>query len=284
MYVFRNQTESSFARRIPRVLFLVPLAVVLSVGCSSLQPPPGTLSAWGARTPSAVAPLGASSDAALEAPRMSSSADEGLLAHTTPQRFQTGIASYYHAEQHGNPTASGEAYDHHKMTAAHPELPFGTRVRVINQANGQSVVVRINDRGPHIQGRVIDLSGAAARRIDMLDTGIARVELYVVEEAVTAVADAAPTPATHATTPRAQHTARAYEAKGYAIQMGAFRDKDAAAQLAARFDEGWVHTIQVNDLPMHRVFYGQYDDEVSARQQRESLKQQGHSSFVKALD
>lgn len=279
MYVSRNQTESATMQRIPyRLLVLLTLTVLLSVGCSSLQAPEGTLSPWGYRNASPAAPSKTTA-AAYPETMTSSSADEGHLPATAPQRFEAGIASYYHAEQHGNKTASGEAYDHHKMTAAHPTLPFGTRVRVINQRNSQSVVVRVNDRGPHVPGRVIDLSGAAARRIDMIDTGVAAVELFIVEEPTTVAAQRQPEPP-----PAPQPQLPTYEAKGYAIQMGAFRDKDAAEQMAGRFNDGWVHTITVNDIPMHRVLYGRYDDEVSARKQRQTLKQQGHESFVKALN
>src|SRR5262245_55773369 len=84
---------------------------------------------------------------------------------------QQGLASYYADRYHGRKTASSEVFDVNAMTAAHRTLPFGTRVRVTNVNNGRSVVVRINDRGPFVAGRVIDLSPAAARRIDMIDDG-----------------------------------------------------------------------------------------------------------------
>jgi rare lipoprotein A len=94
---------------------------------------------------------------------------------------EIGDASYYGKECHGGPTASGETFDMYKLTAAHPSLPFGTRVRVTNLANGASVVVRINDRGPFTKGRIIDLSYEAAKRIKMIDAGVARVEVVVTE-------------------------------------------------------------------------------------------------------
>ena len=89
----------------------------------------------------------------------------------------SGVASYYWQDQK---TASGERFDKMAMTAAHKTLPFGTRVRVTNVANGQSVVVRINDRGPFKGGRVIDLSYAAAGAISMRDKGLAPVKIQVV--------------------------------------------------------------------------------------------------------
>jgi rare lipoprotein A len=89
-----------------------------------------------------------------------------------------GYASWYGESQR---TASGERFDKHKMTAAHRTLPMGTMVRVTNQRNGKSVVVRINDRGPYGPGRIIDVSEAAARQLGMIDAGTAPVTLEVVK-------------------------------------------------------------------------------------------------------
>lgn len=91
------------------------------------------------------------------------------------QSLQEGEASYYAHKFHGRKTASGERFDNNAMTAAHRTLPFGTKVRVTNSNNGKSVVVRINDRGPFIKGRIVDLSRESARRIGMIGPGIAPV-------------------------------------------------------------------------------------------------------------
>lgn len=88
-----------------------------------------------------------------------------------------GMASYYGRELAGNRTANGEAFDPAELTAAHRSLPFGSRVRVTNQRNGMSVIVRINDRGPFARSRLIDLSQAAAERIDMVRSGQASVSI-----------------------------------------------------------------------------------------------------------
>lgn len=92
----------------------------------------------------------------------------------------TGVASYYGRRFHGRLTANGERFNMNAMTAAHKTLPFGTRVRVTNPRNGRSVTVRINDRGPFIKGRTIDLSRGAAERIGMIASGHARVKLDIV--------------------------------------------------------------------------------------------------------
>lgn len=92
----------------------------------------------------------------------------------------TGVASYYGKRFHGRLTANGERFNMRAMTAAHKTLPFGTKVRVTNPRNGRAVVVRINDRGPFIRGRTIDLSRGAAERIGMIASGHARVKLEIV--------------------------------------------------------------------------------------------------------
>ena len=96
-----------------------------------------------------------------------------------PGQTDTGWASYYAGKFIGRPTANGEIYDPEAMTAAHRTLPFNTVVRVTRPSSGESVVVRINDRGPFVRRRIIDLSRAAAREIDMINDGIARVEIRV---------------------------------------------------------------------------------------------------------
>ena len=93
------------------------------------------------------------------------------------QVASNGVASFY---TEGTKTANGEKFDTHELTAAHRTLPFGTRLRVTNVATGKSVTVRVNDRGPFIPGRVVDVSYAAAETLGMVDGGIAKVKLDVV--------------------------------------------------------------------------------------------------------
>ena len=94
---------------------------------------------------------------------------------------QEGIASWYGGKFQGRTTANGEIFDTNKFTAAHKTLPFGTMVKVTNLENGSTTVVRINDRGPFIPGRIIDLSYAAAKKLKMLKKGTARVKVVVVK-------------------------------------------------------------------------------------------------------
>ena len=122
---------------------------------------------------------------------------------------QTGEASWYGADFHGKPTASGEPYDMWAHTAAHRELPFGSRVRVTLLATGATTEVRINDRGPFAHGRIIDLSRAAARDLGLDRTGVGRVRIQVVGGA-------------------------AAEAGVYLLQVGSFEDRANAETLRER--------------------------------------------------
>ena len=94
---------------------------------------------------------------------------------------EEGMASTYARRFHGRKTASGERYDMYAMTCAHRTAPFGTRLRVEDLESGRSVVVRVNDRGPFVRGRIVDLSFAAARALGMLERGLARVRVERVE-------------------------------------------------------------------------------------------------------
>lgn len=94
---------------------------------------------------------------------------------------ETGLASWYGPGLHANTTAGGEVFDMNDLTAAHPSLPFNTRVKVTNLKNKKTVVVRINDRGPFIKKRIIDVSMEAARRLDIIQSGVAKVSVEVVD-------------------------------------------------------------------------------------------------------
>ncbi|MBF8159681.1 septal ring lytic transglycosylase RlpA family protein [Pseudomonas mendocina] len=94
---------------------------------------------------------------------------------------ETGKASYYGDRHHGRKTASGERFDQQALTAAHRSLPFGSRVKVTNLNNGRTVVVRINDRGPFVRGRIIDVSRRAAQQLDMLRAGVVPVRVEALD-------------------------------------------------------------------------------------------------------
>jgi rare lipoprotein A len=110
----------------------------------------------------------------------------GQLASATPGVAKqvvvaTGVASYYADKFHGRTTANGETFDMYALTAAHRTLPFGTKLKVTSLANNRSVLVRINDRGPFVNGRIIDLSLGAAKEIQMIQSGLAPVKLEIIK-------------------------------------------------------------------------------------------------------
>ena len=125
-----------------------------------------------------------------DVPRPAATTSPAVAANATPQitlapvqkpklKLLRGIASWYGDKFDGRPTASGETFNQDEMTACHPSLPFGTEVRVVNLRNHKSVVVRITDRAELVKGRVIDLSHAAAEKLNMTQAGVARVSIEV---------------------------------------------------------------------------------------------------------
>jgi rare lipoprotein A len=98
-----------------------------------------------------------------------------------PGWTEAGVASWYGQPHHGNPTASGETFDQEAATGAHRTLPFGTRIRVENLDNGRSATLTINDRGPFVKDRIVDVSRRIARELGMLGPGTARVRIMVLE-------------------------------------------------------------------------------------------------------
>lgn len=171
-----------------------------------------------------------------------------------------GVASWYGREFHGRPTANGERYDMLAMTAAHPTLPIPSYVRVTHLANGRSVVVRINDRGPFRRGRLIDLSYVAAAKLGLVGHGSGPVEVRSVlpgRSATPAVITAKTVPATERVAPDTVY-----------LQVGAFGEAAAAQRLASRLraealtpvsvqpassDNRWLHRVRVGPLPQALV-------------------------------
>ena len=161
---------------------------------------------------------------------------------------EEGIASWYGRPYDGRPTASGEIYNMYAMTAAHRTLPFGTRVRVVDLENNRSVVVRINDRGPFVEGRIIDLSYAAAQALHMPSTALVRLDI------ISSGPDAS--------------------AGIYAVQIGAFLDRSNAERLKQRIEKKFrpvvIKTADHGTGVFNLVLVG----EETTRQQAEKLASQ----------
>ena len=151
--------------------FTLALATVLWLGgCATQTPSDPPASTAPANQPEAPVVGAAVESPAVQAPQQ---APDGVASQG--REIERGRASWYGARFHGRRTASGEIFNMNDLTAAHKTLPFGTRVRVRNPATGQEVAVRINDRGPHVRGRVIDLSRAAAQQIGLIQRGVASI-------------------------------------------------------------------------------------------------------------
>lgn len=177
---------------------------------------------------------------------------------------ENGYASWYGVPYHGRQAANGEIYDMYRPTAAHRTLPFETMVRVTNLTNGRSTDVRITDRGPFVENRVIDLSLAAAREIDMVAAGVARVQLEVIS---------GPDPRTGS----------------FTVQVGAFLDRGNAERLRDLLAPSYSPvSIQEYDSPaglFYRVRVGRFASESAARQLGEQLRnKEGFVPFVVRLD
>lgn len=196
---------------------------------------------------------------------------------------ETGIASWYGDPYHGRRAANGEIYDMEKLTAAHRTLPFGTWVRVKNLSNARTVDVRIQDRGPFVHRRIIDLSRAAARELEILGPGTAKVRLTVISPPtisppmisppMTRESVAAPLPAA--------------KADLFAVQIGAFQDRTKAESLAAGMKElyGAARIVVREGKPqVYRVLVGQEDSNEKANALAERLRLAGTDGFVVRLD
>lgn len=146
---------------------------------------------------------------------------------------QKGLASWYGKKFHGRKTANGEIYNMYAMTAAHKTLPMGTHVRVHNLQNGQNTVVRINDRGPFVRGRIIDLSYNAAKKIGIVGPGTAPVEIVALGSAVA-----------KKTSSGSSHTYQPldYNQGNFTFQVGAFKNRDNAVRLKNKLSRTYDHT------------------------------------------
>ena len=194
---------------------------------------------------------------------------------------EEGMASWYGAEFHGKPTSCGEPYDMYAMTAAHKTLPLGTMVKVTNQRNGRSVILRVNDRGPFVSGRIIDLSCRAAQELGSATPGLAPVRVEAVQVAFAehiagnTYWKVAPVPS--------------FRFGMFAVQIGAFRDQNNAGRLKEKMQTGY-ETIQIvpfsgRDGYGYRVQVGSYGDILIAQQEMQRLRGNGFAdAFVVAME
>lgn len=198
----------------------------------------------------------------------------GVIRRSSPPELSgsgriigNGIASWYGPNFHGKLTANGERYNMNDYTAAHKTLPFNTMVRVDNVENGKSVVVRINDRGPYIDNRIIDLSRKAAREIDMIGSGTVSVRLSVMREG---------------DRPIDQQNISSSET--FTIQLAAFESESEANTKSSEITNSRVEKVTVEGRTIFRVYYGTYSNPQRAKLDLDRLKNKGIEGFVKQVE
>jgi rare lipoprotein A len=232
----------------------------------------------------------------------------------TPRRDdrydEVGIGSWYGPNFHGRPTANGETFDQNLMSAAHTTLPIPSIVEVTNLENGRTVRVRLNDRGPFVDDRIIDLSRAAAEALDYRAAGLARVRVRYIGPAAAndapparrqpdftppPVAAPAPNPVIHAAVAApppppapAVTPAAPVDIGRHVLQLGAFSERGNAERFALRLaldDPTWVEPGTSNGRPIYRVFAGGWSDRGAAEQALVALRDRGvYDARVVALD
>ena len=210
---------------------------------------------------------------------------------------QVGLASWYGERFHGRQTANGEVFDMHAMSAAHPSLPLPSLVQVVNLANNREVVVRVNDRGPFVDGRIIDLSRRAADLLDFVDAGETRVRLrYLGPAPVGGGAEPEVAPATREIAadvfveplPAPAAPVPSYDVPaGYFVQMGAFASVTNAERLKARLSQNLPVAVQQarsGRQTVHRVLVGPWPSRDAASAIRAQLEadQYGRGLVVEA--
>jgi rare lipoprotein A len=189
---------------------------------------------------------------------------------------ESGQASWYGKEFHGKKTSSGETYDMHAMTAAHKTLPLGVQLRVKNLENGREAVVRINDRGPFVKGRIIDLSFAAARKLGIAESGTARVRIEVINSSLPSERQSGP-------------EVKSFRSGTFTIQVASLSSNESARKLSndVRQLTGYstIKPTTIKGNRYFRVFAGKYPSMEKAEEARAQFESRGYNdSFVVAFE
>lgn len=200
---------------------------------------------------------------------------------------QTGKASFYADKFEGQPTASGEKYKKSKLTAAHKTLPFGTKVRITNVANGKSVEVVINDRGPYVDGRIVDVSREAAEQLGFLNQGIAEVKLEVID-AGDGKTKSQPVTIDNVSVEEKEFYNLEIERlspKGFGIQIGTYQELVNLMRLAENLKRSYRKnvTVQVkvlNGVKFYSLIVGPFPSRPKAESLHSELKAKFPDSFI----
>ena len=187
------------------------------------------------------------------------SVPETKIEKRESKEVQFGVASWYGGEFHGRPTSSGEIYDMYQLTCAHNTLPLGTVVMVTNLENGRSLELKVNDRGPFVKERILDVSYSAAQMLGMWEKGTALVKVEVISPGIELV-------------------------QRFTLQVGSFADETNAQKLAEQlrksFENVYVAIVETLTQKYHRVRVGQFETRESALVIAEKLSQMGFKVLV----
>lgn len=210
-----------------------------------------------------------------------------FLVLTAHSQIQTGKASFYADKFEGASTASGEKYKHNKLTAAHKSLPFGTRVKVTNLGNSKSVEVVVNDRGPWVENRIIDLSKSAAEALGFVNQGLAEVKVEVVDAGDGKTSDPVKT-IDHVAVEEKEFydfEITRLRPKGFGVQIGTYQELVNLMRLSDNLKSSYKKqvTVQVkviNGVKYYGLILGQFSSRNKAEQFREQLRKKFPDAFI----
>lgn len=203
---------------------------------------------------------------------------------------QAGIASFYADKFEGRTTANGEKYKHAKLTAAHRTLPFGTVLKVKNLDNGKEVTVRVNDRGPFVKGRIIDLSKSAAKELDFINEGITSVEIVSVsnsEENKETYSSLDRPADENVSLPENYYSLSVNEENlsGYGVQIGSYREMVNLVQLASELQKAYndrifIQVSLIQEVKHYKIIVGNLKNRQKADKLNDELRKNYPGSFV----
>ena len=249
--------------------------LILFAACSSTPPPPQTIPSTGYRPPKRTSTQIGPSRQKKSTPYVVEGKRYYPLA-SSAGFVQKGMASWYGRKFHGRLTANGERYNMYGRTAAHKTLPFNTYLRVTNLRNGRQAEVRVNDRGPFVRGRIIDLTYTAAKELRMAEEGVVPVRIEALGYARKKRKDGKLV--------RVYVKPESYQLGDFTIQVGAFAIRDNARKLHAALTRkhGWA-TVQVTnsgDQKLYRVRVGRYTRLNSAQEAVKKLQKEGFPGAI----
>lgn len=206
-------------------------------------------------------------------------------------QVQTGKASFYADKFEGHPTASGEKYHHNKLTAAHKTLPFGTKVKITNVANSQSVEVVINDRGPYVDNRIIDLSKSAAEKLGFVNQGLADVSLEVVDAGDGKTSDPIKT-VDYVVVEKNEYYGfeiSRLDPKGFGVQIGTYQELVNLLRLSDNLKNSYKKqvTVQVkvvDGVKYYGLILGRFPNRQKAEQFQIDLRKKFPDAFIVEYD